>query len=440
MKTVGAGATVAAGASHTDGTALDPVGEADALVPLAIGAAVAGAAIGAYLHDEVSDRFADSDDLTGYTGSDALHAAIVEKAVSLQTTQEQVLSSLENTAKFADNAAIPKGMAAVVESFNAGESESVVQNSMEAAIDEYYAGVQTDILNAYSSAKQQMDHWHESLASHSAVDGDTAIAPVDVLAAYDNAWKKGDSFTSMWLASGVSSYYSSGSYDVSLSDGSTYSIPYVEGGNGVTVSSYPHVSVNGGSPIRYGVAPVDYRGDGGDTYGNVPESERIEPIDIQRFRDLWTAITDSRDRVYSNLSTFVSDVMAEYEPGEIDLSNYVSPMTAYAELSSKDDDLAYAGAAAAMLGIPRYEQPMTITIAPGTTDEYQVFGSIYSSQEPDGGFAVGTTYDPSSLSYPVFMRYEYAGSSTETATETPTGSSTETATETPTGSTAPDVG
>lgn len=413
--------TAAIGAAGTEvAPRYSPVGRARAALPLVpIGAGLAGAAVGAYVGDKVSDYFADDEDLTEYTGSDALHMQIAEKAQQLAVDQEQIMSSLENTVQFADNAALPKGMAAIVESLNNGDSAGTAVEKMETAIDEeYYDGVQQDILSAYRNVMDQMSHWFQSLKQHTAVDNDTSIAPSDVLVmgTYDGAVPDGTTFK--WMDSPVKGLEplfdrnvyleSMGSHqindrEVTLASGATETA-YMYRYNHDNQSNYGEFHpVNTGvveSPLRVAVKPHDYRGE---SVTNIPNSELIEYVEIARFRRLWDELQASRQRVHDNLSTLVDDVFSQYEAGEVDLSEFVDPMTAYTELSSKEDDLAYAGAAASMLGIPRHDQPMDIYLK---ESEVTVSGSIYSTSEPTDGYEVGSTIDPANYDYPIFLSYE----------------------------------
>lgn len=419
-----------------------PIGQADALAPLVVAGAIAGAAIAGYVGAKVADHFSDNEDLTGYTGSDALHLRIEEKAKTLQLSQEQVLSTLENTVEFADNAALPKGMAAVVESFNAGKTQTEIQNDLEAAIDsEYYAGVETDILNAWEAARQQMQHWWESIAGHTAIDGDTSLSDHDVLAVDTKLngtgeWNYGANEYVHGRATDSASHVVE-THPVTLADGSTFdvSVTYTSSNQYHVYEFAPVPGVSSeGYTARAGVIPNSLRGE---DIANI-QSEVIPVLEPTRFHDLWTALTASRDRVLANLNTFVADVMATYEPGDIDLSKFVDPITAHTELASEGDQLAFAGVAANILGIPRNENPMVISLE---DEGIQVEGSIYSTQEPDGGFPVGEWIDPSSFSYPVFMRYQYVSDGTNT-TETNTTSTNTTTTETSTtdGETSTEVG
>ncbi|MDG7673796.1 hypothetical protein OK512_11095, partial [Streptococcus pneumoniae] len=141
LQTVGVTAGAAAGVKYTDGTALDPVGEADAVVPLALaGVALAGAAGvgyvgGSYLEDKY---LGDSRDYSGYTGSDALKSAIQEGATSMKVADEKVMASIQNNIANSQNAGLAKGKAAIIKEMNAGNGESAATTAMQSSINEYF--------------------------------------------------------------------------------------------------------------------------------------------------------------------------------------------------------------------------------------------------------------------------------------------------------------
>lgn len=411
-----AGAVGAAGAAHTVG--YSPAGKAQAVLPLVpVGAALAGAAVGAYLGSKVAGHFDDTEDLSGYTGSDALWNRIEDKALELKVTNEQVLSSLENTAEFADRSAYPEGMQTVVEKLNAGASQSVTQASMENAIDDYYTGVQTDVLTAYGNAYDQSQRWYDNLAAFVPEDGDTDVLPEEVL-----AWRVGQTGWDQPSASMAESLYGRVvntnkepvTYDVTLADGTAHTVEaYRNTYSGHEM--YPHVQLDGTRDLIYmGILPNEFRSDP----AAATDDDYIQIVDLDRFHNLWSQLTASRDRVYQNLSTFVTDVYAAYEPGDIDTSNLLTP-TDYAEMSSQEDGLAFAGAALNGLGIPTTGDPHEIYLY---DSDVTVNGAIYAL---DGtlNLDVGVQYSPDVdfPDTPLYMRYtgEFTDESTgETTTET----------------------
>lgn len=366
----------------------------------------AGQALGGWVGEEVNDLFSDDEDMSGYTGGDALKLTIEEKALTLAITNEQVLSNLENTAEFADNAALPKGMAAVVEAYNDEDNDQdAVQTAMEDEIDAYYADVERDVLTAYENTLTQMKAWYDALENHEDTD------PNDILGHSKD--QSGDGYSHEGYDEGVQMVFGQSEYadqyvvaekDVTLHDGSTETVMWFHFDQ-PSSGTEEHLAPQEGFKDTDFLTPIVMfsQYDPSAEEDDAVQNDAVQVLQTLRFWDLFDAIDESRDRVYSNLSSFVTDVFDHYDRGDVDLEEFVDPITAHTELRAEDDPDAYAGSAAALIGIPRNEEPMTLHFEESDTETE---GSIYSTDSPDGGFEVGTTYDPDDLDYPVFARVQ----------------------------------
>lgn len=369
-----------------------PIGSASAFLTTdPVGTAKKGEAVAAWLGQTISGFFSDNEDLSGYTGSDALHSAIEEKALSLKQTQEQILSGLENTAEFADNAAIPIGMEAVVTAFDAEDNQDTAQADMGEAIDEYYAGVQDDVLSAFDSAVNQIIYWYEQTAAHSDLSHTDVFETFSGRANFDDTtvkWRDGNIFAKSIVDDYQDSDFSEVRYsdEFTLENGSTKDITvYIATGTNTSIYEY----IGSWYPTDSPNSDYDTAIDKTNTFAvkSAQDGERLEIFEDTRYHAVWSDITDSRDRVYNELSGFVDDLYDAYEPGEIDTAEIVDPLTAHTEFRNEIDDGSFRGAhAAGSLGIPRStgSEPMIIELHDdGITVEGSIYGEIADGLETD---------------------------------------------------------
>ncbi len=347
----------------------------------------------------------DSNDYDHYTGANALRKAVEEGAVRMKETFEIGLSSLENLTEFVENVLLPKGMKAVAESLNDEVSQEEAENNMADAIDAHVAGVQEDLLKHYQTHCDQYSQYVARLNEHEVAEGS------DVLWAYRGTREEfeDDVAAGDLYVSELDYLGDEYSVDVELADGSTYnvSVPeYSQSGSNSGMTVYPDfVDLN--SDLSPDGALYSFVGfysqteDGEPIFEDIDESNIV--LEMGRYDSAFDELAAARNSVYGELNELVTDMYAHYDPGDIDLGDVVDPTTAYLEFKNKVDDEAFAGATAAgMLGIPRTEEPMDIRLE---SDGIEVTGSIYSTEAPDGGFDVGSTYDPDSLDFAVMMRY-----------------------------------
>lgn len=395
------GATVTAGAgaitATTEPEQLAPVGTADAIAPIIAGGAAvaAGAALTYFGGKGIRETIkGDDEDYSGYTGADALHSAIYEGTLELQSTDERVITSIENNIESFDNVALSKGKAAVVEAMNAGKTKEEADIAMEEALDSYTATVQANILKHWNAQVGQFMHYVESVRTHDNLSVSNVWGHE-----YDNG--KDAVFTEKTPA------------DVTLADGSTHEYRYIQ------IEEANYSTTRGVDPLAVG-SPWDAGIDGPVTRD--PDSSDAEPpLNIHNIANesqdpvedgpVWNDLKYRRDDVYSTLSGFTADTYSYYEPGDIPTEELVDPITAATELSQDYDGMQGQGAMAAMLGIPTSaEQSLYIHLK---DDDKHVWADLYTKHVPtdDSGketsFKVGKTYSPSGWSDPLYIAYEY---------------------------------
>lgn len=354
--------------------------------------------------------YGDMRDYSGYTGADALHQEIEVGAVEMQQADEKVMTSVLNNIQSADNVAIAKGQVAIAEALNAGKSESQAQNDMEAVIDEFFSQIQQNIINHYETQLSQARHHYDQVKAHSNLvhDGENSILRVQIGA--------DGTIRVIWTASGNGAVLAAESmmeqrayntdctyqeYQFTKLDGTTTTITEsIHDTSGHYLSCRPaHGYSSGTKSSGWGLESFD---DGSDFI-------YLEP---HRFQDAMDQVVTRRDSVFSDLSGFVSDVYAAYEPGEVDISEIVDPTTYATELST-DNNRGFRQAAASHLGIPtNAQQNVVIDIHWTDREDTKVWTDLYTSYTPtdsDGnkvGWQVGTTYVPSNWSEPLFVVFE----------------------------------
>lgn len=417
MKALGATGAAAAGLSVT-GT---PIQRAEAVPWLAAGAVAAGAAIGLdYMMgtgytEEVTTRaanyihrrFGDDRNYGEYTGATALQEEIAIGGNEMKLADEKVMTSIQNNIQAADNVAYSKGQVAVVEALNNGKSESEADAKMKDAIDKYFSKIQENILIHYNTQADQIRHHYNKIAEHAdlTADGTGSIFWIWGRNTSDETVAQGD--TGLDTSTGYTVHETGAAFAQTANVGSaTYNTIMVELLDGTKKESE---RVVGGSSDNYWAGPfpgTSTQADGvvmsfgiKDTDGSVVEY--FYPYD---YWQSWDEVIATRDSVLADLSGFVTDIYAAYEPGEVDLAGVVDPTTFATELATDTDSEAYRQAAAAQLGIPT-SATENVSITIHGENEVTIQTDLYTDHSPTDGFQVGETYNPSSWTEPLFVTY-----------------------------------
>ena len=427
----GLGASAAAGvglASMSSASAVDPV---DVLYPKMR----VGAGVGAWLGEQIGGLFESDRDLSGYTGSEALWSNSIESLLTLQSTNEQVLSSLENTAEFAPNAILPQAMATAIDGFNSGLDTTEINDMVDDTIEGYVSGVQEDLLTAFQNSLDQLKQIYDLKDGFEPADGDDPIFQLSSSNEHIislRCIRDGGNFNSAdaWPVDSTIEYEL---VDGSLIDVRVSSLHDLTDYERVPIAFaqdfIEHVLGDWDSTERHdyntGAAQddiVDFIFDGDpptidddidaaldaymDNQSAADVGDPVIPHNPRRFRRVWEELQDLRIELGNEMGSFVDDFSAAYDEGEVDVSDAVDPITAYTELRAEDDDNAFAGASAGLLGIPTSgTDPMEIELH---ESDLIVHGSIYAHNSPEGGFTVGERYDPDDLDSAVFLRYSGA--------------------------------
>ena len=418
----GLGATAAAGAgfaSTSSASAVDPI---DVVYPqhrlLNEGVQHVGAGVSAWVGGRIGDILGDEDDYSGYTGIHALEESIINGCLNLAREQEYVLNGLENTVDYSRSSILPKVMAEVIDVLNEGGDNSDMADVVAEEVDEYYSSIQEDVINHYNTQHHQLQHYFRQWYVHE--DKDDGTLPVYFNTVDDRLRNPTEEETPSHDYADVDLepfnedevFYLFASdrrlhfYEYELLNGEQkdffhfYTVSDSGSHWHTMISLKPdesssHNATNTNQNLVVSDAPFE------------EDADLYEPFfHAERYVDLLTDIEQAYDDVIYELDTFVNDVYNAYDAGDIDLSDVVDPITAYTQLRAEDDTNAFAGANAAMLGIPSSGSDfMTVELH---EPDVVIDGAIYATDAPEGGFTVGDTYDPDTLDGAVFLRYSGA--------------------------------
>jgi len=371
--TLGASAVGAAGlASSTQpANAFVITGSAALLAGGAIAGAAGGAGLAYLARDEIESVLGQGEDLSGYTGKEALRTQIEEQSLTMQTVDERVFTSIENNLANSETVGFAKGKAAALEAMNAEAPEADAVTAMEEAVDAYYSGVQKNILVHWETQTSQIHH-HVSMA----------VAHADVS---PNNW-----FT--WKGDPVNS----------------------------TARDIANFNLVSGESVELDTNTVDDKYDmmlpdtsSVNNFIFVGGSADVSTLRDTDYNDLLATVADRSSSVKTKLEGFVADLYAEYGAGDIPTEDVIDPVTAATQMG-QDTGMAGQAAEAAMLGIPTsasFSLWLELQGADGNT--FEVEAELYTTASPtDGsgnetGWEVGTTYDPANFDPPIYVAYEY---------------------------------
>jgi len=394
----------AGGAATASGAASLKYGsdEAEALVisgGAAVAAAAGAAALGYYTAEKVDAYTGDSgEDLSGYTGADALRSAARSDLAALAAADEGVHTSLQNHVEDSKMVAISKGKKRAMKALNSGKDEATAKTEVDTIVDQYYAIVQENLVRHADTQNSHMKHIWDQLKNH----GSTTVGDVF----HFSGWSEGDNYLSDSMTT---------TETVTLADGNSIQITVL----GDTSASNRNATTgfNKGNNLQ-----VSYVSDGGSTH---------LAYDTQRYRTIWSSIDSVRTTVQNNLDQMVTDIYANYQAGDVDHKDMLDPLT-LASQASEENHYAYAGAQAAVLGLDSTtNRNLEIFLH---NDNVVVRGSLYTDYDPGGeGFQVGKEYDPTlwggTPCYISYSREITTDDGTDSTNNTTTTSSTTTNTE-----------
>ena len=396
-------------------------------------------------------RYGDMRNYDGYTGETALHTEVLAGYKEMELASEQVMTGIRNQIEMSDNVGYSKGKVALIESLNGGDDITTAKSKMNDALDTYYSKIEKAILQHYKTQVNQMWHMNRRLSEHSNVifgKNGQPTADESILTMmmdetdgtihsqrYDSSASDQHEqiFTVLTnLASTTHSDFETGSdihgfFTYELLDGTTVTdIPIFTNGNGNTklFPSYDETrytdltSQLAGS--QYGIGQyttpssnVAIIADVGETISHPTDgassqdlSLTTEVFNVKKYQKTLPELVTARDRVNSNLQGFADDLYSQYQSGDLSLSEIVDPITYATEMATDLDNDAFRQVSAAQLGFAtNATENVTIQINDGDSEPV-IETDLYTSHSPSGGsWSVGTQYDPSTWSEPLFITY-----------------------------------
>ena len=388
VKGLGASAVGAVGlATGTD--------SADAFVisgtaAIGLGAAAAGAAGGAGLaylaRNQIEGLLGQGEDLSGYTGADALKSRIHTDVLNMKSTDERVMTSIRNNLANSETVAFAKGKAAAITEMNAEAPESAAVTALEDAVDSYYATIEKNILSHWDAQVSQANHHLAMVDAHE----DLSLGLFD------------------YTDTGMSGYNSiNGTYPDATS---TYTLV---DGTDQTHSVYKIDSSAPAGTFSYSYGPTDTAGNNDINIRYTGGTDNVTYMVPDNFAAALSDVSARSSTVKTKLEGFVTDLYAEYGAGDIPTEDIIDPVTAATQMG-QNTGMAGQAAEAAMMGIPTsasFSLWLELQDADGNTTEVEA--EMYTNASPtDGsgnetGWEVGTTYDPANFDPPIYIAYEY---------------------------------
>jgi hypothetical protein len=386
--TLGASAVGAAGlqASTQPANALVISGTAALLAGGAIAGAAAGAGLAYLARDEIESILGQGEDLSGYTGKEALRTQIEEQSLTMQTVDERVFTSIKNNLANSETVAFAKGKVAALEKMNAEAPEADAVTAMEEAVDGYYSTIQKNIFTHWETQTSQIDH-HVTMA-----------------VAHQDVWTS-DWFT--WKTFGVGST-ERGTTSVTLVSGETYEVETLVVKDAGT--NFPDGGTKIEPRVRDGITDEEFV-----FTGAVDGVTTLRPYD---YHDLLKEVSSRSTSVKTKLGGFVGDLYFEYGAGDIPTEDVIDPVTAATQLS-QNTGMAGQAAEAAMLGIPTSASfSLLLELQDANGNTFEVDAELYTTASPtdgsgnDTGWEVGVGYDPANFDAPIYVAYEYIDTDT----------------------------
>ena len=391
MKGAGA-AAVTTGVAATAPPRYSPIGRAEALAPVVIGGAIVVTGATAFLAGAlVNETLGPSNEgLDGYTGGLDLRRELYARSVELRDSNAGVAAVMNNRIQDSKNIAWIKGKAAAIEAMNEGKSSTEAETAALAANDEYYSTIQENLLNHWNSVVDRFEHYLTLAEEHS----DTSGLELCGLGGLTNLVEYRPVADSFYTANG----FKTGGYEeYTLKDGRVMDVRvlYTYGVNSTGSDEWwYHLTQDGGDPTNSTYAAIHNTNKG--EVADPDSGDRVNPVEwtIQLYNDADT----EHSTMASNLSAFVTDAYAGLQSGDISTADMIDPVTLASEYSSSYDSTGYYGYAAAqlaMLGVPTDLAANAVIRL--ESDEVTISGTLFVSDPPTEGLAVGSTYSPGSM-------------------------------------------
>jgi len=321
--------TLGAGAAYYGGTqyAGSPVQNGQAIAPLVIGAGVAGSvALGWALREyQVIGSDAPAEGLT----ADALKQQVYQTAKTRKSTNASTIIDNQNILDGVKHTAYVDAKIAAIEKLNAGVPESEVQTAAKGAVSAYLSTVQENLLKTWNESVREFDSFRSTLESHPDVGQGTVL-------------HSGVRFVSATPA-GIDYFRPKSTRDITLFDGSTFSLESVE----VMMESTDKIGID-----LLNLDQLDYLKNFNLTVSNPnPDGGNVKYLDGPTWKGIHDEVSTVHDNLLNGISTWVTNVYGSVQSGDIEISDLVTPRER-AAMMSKEEGTSQAIADLIALNIP----------------------------------------------------------------------------------------
>ncbi|MBP1921832.1 hypothetical protein J2751_000829 [Halorubrum alkaliphilum] len=374
VKGIGATGTLAVGMGSTRG----PVGEAQALPPLAIGVASSGAAAAVGWAVREGYEALTGDEPTDGLGPDALHNQVFQMTTRTKSENESTFIDNKNIISGIGNIAYTDGKIAAIEELNNESSLEVVQDAADEAAREHFVTVQENLLKTWNESVREFRGIYNSLDQSEELDVDDVITMEDQSTRNFTGWETVEGSQMVETANGE--------FEVE--------------------THTPVWDTSGWSTVDYPRAPgysttsreiiVKHPSDGDNFSGY---------LDVEGFGEIFEEIEDELDSVTGGLQNWTANVYSEVQSGSIDVADLLTPRE-QAELLSDDEEYPQAVADLIALNIP-VDPDREATISFDDRD-ITISGLMAPTSPPEDGFQTGNSYDPAAEDGDLYFTYDPA--------------------------------
>jgi len=360
------------------GSRLDhsPVGNAEAIAPIVIGGAVAGAGASAATGWALREyEVIGSDDPPEGLTPDALEQRVYETARTRKSTNASTFVDNMNILDGVGHAAYGDGKIAAIEALNDQESESEVQDAGIEGVNDYETTIKKNLLKGWNESVQELETLKNSVEEHDEVD-DWFVAGYDQMDE-DSYHIRDEGFDILTT-------------EVELPDGENFEVyeVYHAGSNPDSTFSPLGREYNSGS--------------GPDSEWSAVTVDEGEVVWLRH--DEWTEIYDkieeTFDDVRDGIITWVEGVYGDVQSGELDTEDLLTPRE-LAEMTADEEDFdqAIADLMALNISVDLEREAEVYLPDVGAT----IYGSIATTD--DGTLETGT-YDPEDEDATYFLSYD----------------------------------
>lgn len=364
------------------GPGTSPVGSAEAQ-PLA-GCAVAQ--YGPVVVSDVTGLFCNEPDTDTLEGIDAQETkkSIYDQASIQKQNNNFVNTAYSNYLNDTQSIALMEGKNAYIRALENGSAEAVARNHATEAVADYYATKQKNLISLWNTTITVLDSSFQTAKNTTGISNDYVYLLIkDGVGSINEATIQG--------------FYTN---KAQLVNGNTVDHRVVESkydGSAVnTTITYPN-GPSGDSVLGFRVRPPN------DNYDTL---NFLDPRDVT---SRWNEIETQNDEVQSQLDAFVNNTYSSYQQGEINSSDLVDPYLGARDYDSKNSS-SWTLRTLSSLGVAPPEDLSNVGRMNVSVGNVTYTGTLMSDGTPNGGYAVGGTYNASNITGAQFVALDDGGS------------------------------